>query len=208
MRDSNRIGCERIMRFLVLIVLNLVIIKNWTESTNVLEDIDSTNAFNLTNGCNYVDILYDKKNFDQLKNCQVVLNGLKISNISENLNDLNFPDLWEITGYLIISNVQNLNSLQNLFPNLAVIRGEILIHGSAVMITNNSNLENIGLKRLSYIERGDVTIFNNPKLCYVDTVDWNKIFQKNDTQSCHSVSLFINLLMWESPLITFYYFYL
>lgn len=177
------------MKFSRLIALIFVIfsIAN-VESTNYLEDIDSTSAYLLTDGCNHVDIRYEKINFDQLKYCRVVLNGLKISDISDDLNDLRFPKLTEITGYLMINNVHGLKSLKHLFPNLAVIRGSILIHGSALLLSNNRNLENICLESLSFIGRGHVTLENNPKLCYISTVAWRDFFTA-DSQAVQSVSL-------------------
>ena len=172
------------MRFSLLIAL---IFATLAESTNYLENISGTSAHLLTDGCNRVDIRYEKKNFDQLINCRVVLNGLRISDIKEDLNDLKFPKLTEITGYLMINNVRGLKSLKNLFPNLAVIRGNILIHGSALLLTNNSNLENICLESLSYVGRGHLTFENNPKLCYINTVAWKEFFT-SDSQTVQSVS--------------------
>lgn len=162
------------------LIIALLVNQEWlADSINLLEDVDETSAFEITGACNFVDIQYKKENFDQLSNCEVVFNGLKISNIDEDLSDLSFPKLMEITGYLYINNVTGLTTLQKLFPTLAVIRGNILIDGLAILITNNLNLENIGLQTLYHIRRGDVVLRHNPKLCYIDTVNWFKIVNKS-----------------------------
>lgn len=52
----------------------------------------------------------------------------------ENYEDLTFPELVEITDYLLLFNTEGLKSLAHLFPNLQVIRGNHLITNYALVI--------------------------------------------------------------------------
>lgn len=55
--------------------------------------------------------------------------------------DLEFPLLTEITGFLLVYRINGLRSLGQLFPNLKVIRGNILIPNSALVIFENLHLQ-------------------------------------------------------------------
>jgi hypothetical protein len=59
-----------------------------------------------------------------------------------------------------------------------VIRGHKLVQHYALAIYQNAKMENVGLPSLTHIMNGGVRIEKNPSLCYVDTVDWNKIVQR------------------------------
>ncbi|XP_068201400.1 LOW QUALITY PROTEIN: insulin-like peptide receptor [Palaemon carinicauda] len=91
------------------------------------------------------------------------------------LNQYSFPGLREITHHLLVYRVFNLTSLGYLFPNLAVIRGDVLFHNYALVIYDVPSLEDVGLLSLTVILRGSVRIERNPRLCYVNTIDWNNI---------------------------------
>lgn len=67
-----------------------------------------------------------------------------------------------------------IKSLNKLFPNLTVIRGNVLFNNYALVIYELDHLEEIGLYNLQIIERGGVRIEKNPNLCLY-TVDWNSI---------------------------------
>lgn len=113
-----------------------------------------------------------------------------------------FPDLREITGYLLLYRVFGLRSIGQIFPNLAVIRGQQLLFDFSFVVyelmqlqvsvwtifihpfhsfTNFSfsffffQSQEIGLKSLTELQRGSVLIEKNPNLCYVDTIDWARI---------------------------------
>lgn len=99
--------------------------------------------------------------------------------IKENeIVDISFPDLVEITGYLMLYRISGLTTLSNLFPNLAIIRGNDLFKDYALIIYEMIELKYLGLKNLVTIERGNVRIEKNEKLCFVDTVDWKRIIEK------------------------------
>lgn len=66
--------------------------------------------------------------------------------------------------------VFGLQSLEYMFPNLEVIRGQkIFIHHSLILV-DMRHLESIGLTRLVAIQRGFVYIKDCPVLCYTKTV--------------------------------------
>ena len=74
----------------------------------------------------------------------------------------------------MIYRVYGLRKLGKLFPNLTVIGGHRLFHNYAFIIYEVSDLEEIGLHSLARIG-GAVRLTKNPKLCYINTIDWNKL---------------------------------
>lgn len=111
------------------------------------------------------------------------------------LNDtknISFPDLVEITGYLMLYRISGLKTLSNLFPNLAIIRGRDLFKDYALIIYEMIELADIGLKSLVEIERGNVRIEKNEKLCFVHTVNWRRITAMNN-DPVNEVSSFKNI---------------
>lgn len=49
-------------------------------------------------------------------------------------DNLTFPDLVEITDFLMLYRVQGLKTLSHLFPNLRVIRGNSLVNNYALVV--------------------------------------------------------------------------
>lgn len=158
--------------------------------------------------CSTIDIRNRKENIHMLENCRVIEGSLSILLMEHThdgeLDDLEFPLLTEITGYLLLYRVFYLHSLGNLFPNLRIIRGNALIRDYAFVVFAMPHLkvsftlsysaysivalfdliqtilylcsvQEIGLKSLIKIERGSVWVENNPELCFVDTIDWTLI---------------------------------
>ncbi|CAB3382465.1 Hypothetical predicted protein [Cloeon dipterum] len=121
------------------------------------------------------DLRNNAQNFERLRGCRVIEGSVQIVLIAEDLNKLTFPELREITGYLLLYRVSGLRSLAHLFPNLSVIRGKSLLHNFALILYENFNLQEVGLHSLTHILRGYVRIEKNPALCYVDTIDWDFI---------------------------------
>lgn len=74
----------------------------------------------------------------------------------DSFENLTFPKLREITDYLILLRVDGLKSLSQLFPNLALIRGQTLVHNYALIVFELDSLENVGLGNLTRISRGGV----------------------------------------------------
>ncbi|KAL1429959.1 hypothetical protein MTO96_015453 [Rhipicephalus appendiculatus] len=113
-----------------------------------------------------------------LGNCSVVEGSLMVmmTRADDIWANLSFPHLTEITGFLFFYRAIGLQSLGRLFPNLAVIRGESAISGNyALVVFEVETLVELGLSRLTDIQRGAVRIEKNPNLCHANTVDWNRI---------------------------------
>jgi len=111
-----------------------------------------------------------------LENCTVIEGNLQISLITVNDRDnITFPKLREITDYLLIYRIVGLRSIEQLFPNLSVIRGRNLFFNYGLVIFDMPDLEDIGLYSLTSIVRGGIRIEKNPRLCYVNTLDWKEI---------------------------------
>ena len=117
--------------------------------------------------------------FQKLANCTVIEGELQILLIDyakpEDYDSLHFPDLVEIKDFLLLYRVQGLRSLRNIFPNLAVIRGEKLFSNYALIAFEMQSLEELGLVSLTSIPKGAVRLEANPNLCYIETIDWTKI---------------------------------
>ena len=117
--------------------------------------------------------------FQKLVNCTVIEGELQILLIDyakpEDYENLHFPDLVEIKDYLLLYRVHGLRSLRNIFPNLAVIRGEKLFSNYALIAFEMQSMEELGLVSLASIPKGAVRLEKNPNLCYIETIDWTKI---------------------------------
>lgn len=134
-----------------------------------------------TDICKTIEVRDKLKNFDLLRGCRVIegsLNILMLDDPSFNESDyanISFPELYEITDYLLIYRMLPIKSLRNLFPNLSVIRGDFLFNNYALVIYECEHLEDVGFYNLQRIQRGGVRIENIKNLCYVHTIDWTAI---------------------------------
>jgi hypothetical protein len=104
----------------------------------------------------------------------------------EDFQNYSFPELREITGFLLLYRISGIKSLYNLFPNLAVIRGRQLFKDYSLIIYEILDLEEIGLINLQSIVRGNVRIEKNDKLCFADRIDWDIIA---DEKSEHYIAV-------------------
>lgn len=150
--------------------------------------------------CTGVHIRNDLKSFEQLRGCNIIDGPLTIALVSNHTDpykskdyeNITFPDLHEVTEYLLFFRVQGLSTLSGLFPNLSVIRGKELVSNYALIIYEMMHLQKINLPKLADILRGSVRIESNPNLCYVTTVNWGSIckhmftphFIKNNKKNC------------------------
>ncbi|CAL7939518.1 unnamed protein product [Xylocopa violacea] len=129
--------------------------------------------------CQNIDIRNTAAAFAIMKDCRVIEGFLQIvlieNNSEKDFQSITFPKLREITGYLLLYRVNGLKTLSNLFPNLEVIRGNILLTDYSFMVYEMQNLQEIGLKKLTEISRGSVRIEKNPALCYTNTLNWDLI---------------------------------
>ncbi|CAH2041135.1 unnamed protein product, partial [Iphiclides podalirius] len=115
----------------------------------------------------------------RLENCTVVVGNLHVLLLEktrrENFTNVAFPKLKEITGFLVVYRVRGLQSLAQLFPNLARIRGAQLLYNYALIVYDIPNLKEIGLYNLLKIDRGGVVVWGASQACFIDTVDWEAI---------------------------------
>lgn len=100
--------------------------------------------------CQSIDIRNSAFAFGILKDCRVIEGFLQIvlieNNSERDFQPISFPKLREITGYLLLYRVNGLKSLSNLFPNLEVIRGNILLTDYAFMVYEMQNLQEVSIK--------------------------------------------------------------
>ena len=133
--------------------------------------------------CSSIDIRNQVESFKKLENCSVIEGSLHIQLIdyakSSDYAHLHYPDLVEITEYLLMYRVYGLQTLSHIFPNLSVIRGHHLFFNYALVVFEMPNFEELGLAELKVISRGAIRIEKNPNLCYIDTIDWSKITNVN-----------------------------
>ena len=92
-----------------------------------------------------MDIRNKVEAFKRLSGCRVVEGFVQIVLIDHasesNFANLSFPELREITDYLLLYRVNGLRSLGNLFPNLTVIRGETLFLNYALVVFEMIHLQ-------------------------------------------------------------------
>lgn len=167
----------------------------FTIVTWILIPLVTCNSFLNTNPdtiCGSIDVRNNATYLSKLENCSVIEGSLQIVLIDKatpnDYEDLSFPNLIEITDYLILWNVHGLTSLAKLFPNLSVIRGRKLFFNYAFVIYDMPHLGEIGLYNLTKIERGAILIEKNNNLCFVDTINWHLIASgKDGTRPLHSI---------------------
>lgn len=136
------------------------------------------------------------QDLEQLKECQVVEGSIKLLLFDGDFSlSWSFTVLKEITGFLIIHKVSGLKSISQLFPSLVRIHGEELFQNYSLIVTENPDLENLGLSNLSSLAKGAIRVERNEMLCYVNTVDWTLIV--NDKSVSANV---INVSLFYSPL--------
>ena len=121
----------------------------------------------------------------KIQNCTMVLGHIRILNAK--FLDLNesiiFPHLIEITDYLLIFQVKNLDNLGTLFPKLTIIRGHNLFKSKALIVLMTNSLTKLYLKRLIHIDKGSILISRLYHACYINTIDWNYIIKNGSKPS-------------------------
>jgi len=151
--------------------------------------------------CSSVDIRNTVSEFYLLDNCTIIEGHLQILLMdytrSEEFEHLSFPNLREIADYLLLYRVYGMQTLSHIFPNLVTIRGQRLFFNYALVVFEMPDLEDLGLWNLRQVVRGAVRIERNPRLCYIDTIDWsvvvgnrkvdNFIVQNRDMYECVNV---------------------
>ncbi|XP_029445430.1 epidermal growth factor receptor isoform X2 [Rhinatrema bivittatum] len=112
-------------------------------------------------------------------NCEVVLGNLEITHFPRNY-DLSFlKTIQEVSGYVLIA----LNRVQKIsLENLRIIRGNTLYEDKfALVVVSNRDpdskegLEELNMRNLTEILSGTIQIVRNPKLCYLNTIQWDDV---------------------------------
>ncbi|CAG4978004.1 unnamed protein product [Parnassius apollo] len=120
----------------------------------------------------------------KLRGCRVIEGHLSIVVIEHPspsaFDNMSFPELREVTGYIKIYRLMGVRNLGDLFPNLSVVRGMQLFKDYAIVVFDCEDLESLGLRSLSKVERGGVRIQQNDRLCYTNTIDWSRIVADGD----------------------------
>lgn len=128
--------------------------------------VHAQNSDSGTRICKSVDTRNSPRNLESLRGCRVVEGYVRVVLIDKANNtdydQYSFPELREITQYLMFYRVTGLRNISQLFPNLALIRGEQVFQDYALVIYEAFHLELIGLKALTDILRGAVRIEKNP----------------------------------------------
>lgn len=97
--------------------------------------------------CQSIDVRNSVHLFSLLKDCCVIEGVLQIvllqNHTEADFENISFPKLREITGYMLLYRVDGLKSLNKLFPNLEVIRGDVLLTDYAFMIYEMRNLQEV-----------------------------------------------------------------
>ena len=125
------------------------------------------------------------------ENCSVVEGSISITSAVYEMKDwgewgeYSLPKLVEITDFLLLYRADEIDSLETLFPNLAVIRGHKLVQFYALAIYQMKNMVRVGLPSLTHIMNGGVRIEKNPLLCYVNTVEWKKVVVRDTDKQAH-----------------------
>lgn len=134
--------------------------------------------------CGSLDVRHELGQLQKLENCTVIEGDLQIlllfNTKAEDFRGLSFPRLTMITDYLLVFRVYGLESLRELFPNLAVIKGTNLFFNYALVIFEMPHLREIGLRGLTNVLRGDVRIEKNQELCHLSTIDWSLIINSGE----------------------------
>ena len=88
--------------------------------------------------CRSVDIRNNVQALQRLSGCRVVEGFVRVVLIDRanesDYDKFSFPELHEITDYLLVYRVTGLTSLRRMFPNLTVIRGNSLFVDYALVV--------------------------------------------------------------------------
>lgn len=146
---------------------------------NEIPYVSKNEHFDSATVCSSIDIRFDHPNLEKLRGCRVVEGSVSILLMDElkleDFQNYTFPELIEITGYLMLYRISGIKNLYDLFPNLAVIRGRDIFKDYSLIIYEIVDLEEIGLINLQTIVRGNVRIEKNDQLCFADKIDWSLI---------------------------------
>ncbi|XP_068208063.1 insulin receptor-like isoform X2 [Palaemon carinicauda] len=121
---------------------------------------------------------------EELSKCRIIQGHLRLQLIEEETEEdiikfHSFPNLVQVTEYVIIYRVAPLRSLESILPQLSVIRGQELFHGYALVVMGNTYLERLGLDNVTDILNGSVRIEKNWLLCPGLDNRWKNVTTKS-----------------------------
>lgn len=147
----------------------------------------------------------DIGDFRKLENCTHVVGHVRIAYVdftALNLSLISFAsNITEISDYLMVYRCPGLLTLESIFPRLRIIRGQALLFDEfSFVVYENRNLRELGLVELLRIQKGSIRIESNPRLCFVETVDW--IFlMGNATRQHYYLKVRQDLKLAGAPLV-------
>lgn len=124
-----------------------------------------------------------RQQVESIRNCTLILGYFRVLNakfieFSNQSNDASplFPNITEITDYLLVFQAQYITHLGQLLPRLSLIRGVSLFRSSfSLILFLSPSLTHVNLPRLVSIRRGRVLFSRLYHVCYVSTIDWSTI---------------------------------
>ncbi|KAM9785522.1 receptor tyrosine-protein kinase erbB-3b [Neosynchiropus ocellatus] len=131
----------------------------------------------------------DSSNIDSFVNCTKIQGSLHflvtgiLGDDFRNIPPLDarklevFRTVREITDILNVQSWPGELSDLSVFSSLTTIQGRSLDKRFSLMVMHIPTLTSLGLRSLREISDGSVYISQNPRLCYLHTVDWRRLFR-------------------------------
>ena len=114
--------------------------------------------------CRSMDMRNNVQALQRLRGCRVVEGFVRVVLIDRaNESDYDkhtFPELHEITDYLLVYRVTGLTSLGKLFPNLTVIRGNSLFVDYALVVYEMFELQVRKRSIDALLSKREIIVFN------------------------------------------------
>ncbi|KAI5638911.1 receptor L domain-containing protein [Phthorimaea operculella] len=118
--------------------------------------LEAGTSSNSSGICLSVQVYYNT--MQRLRGCVVIVGNLRFISSGRDTNVFNesFPELREVTGYVLLHRLAKLESFSQLFPNLVRIRGRQLINNYALVVNDVPDLKEVTgyvlLHRLAKLE--------------------------------------------------------
>lgn len=95
--------------------------------------------------CGSIDIRNTVDSLNKLRGCRVIEEHLMITLMDKfnetDYDDMVFPELTEVTDFVLLYRVNGLKSVGKLFPNLRIIRGNHLLNHHSFVVYEMTHLE-------------------------------------------------------------------
>lgn len=131
-------------------------------------DIDESVLFQFDGRCHSKHIRFDVKQLKLLENCVIIDGHLVIADIVKfetvQFALFSFPQLTQVTEYIIVNNVRGLDSLTRLFPNLTSINGKKTFRGSSLILQDIPDMDRGELEDFSKMCNDSAPHSKNPNI--------------------------------------------